>query len=59
MIRFFESHEELHVECHRNKLLIYKRREVLGTHEIVQMEKFADELLVIHEQAVSLATQNV
>ena len=45
MVRFFESHNGIHVECHKNKLLIYKRRDLLDTDEIVVLEKFAEELI--------------
>jgi hypothetical protein len=53
LIKFFEEHEEIHVECHKHKLLIYKKRDVLSSEEILQMEKFADELLSIIDQPVS------
>jgi len=53
LIKFFEEHEEIHVESHRSKLLIYKKRDVLSIDEIKQMEKFADELLVIIDQSIS------
>jgi hypothetical protein len=53
LIKFFEEHDEIHVECHKNKLLIYKKRAVLNIDEIMQTEKFADELLAIINQSVS------
>jgi hypothetical protein len=53
LLKFFEEHEEIHVECHRNKLLIYKRRDLLSADEILRMEKFANEMLTIIEQPVS------
>lgn len=53
LIKFFEEHEEIHVECHKHKLLIYKKRDVLNIEEIVQVEKFAGELLSIIDQIVS------
>lgn len=53
IIKFLEEHEEIHVECHRNKLLIYKKRDVLSVAEIQQVEKFANELMTIINQSVS------
>lgn len=53
MIRFFEAHEEMHVECHKSKLLIYVRRDVLNTNDILALQKFADELMGTIEQSVS------
>jgi len=50
LIRFFEDNQQMHVECHRNKLLIYKKRELMEISEIENAERFAEELLkVIHE----------
>jgi hypothetical protein len=53
MVRFFESHEEMHVECHKSKLLIYVRRDVLDTNSILVLQKFADELMFSVDQSVS------
>lgn len=44
---FLENHEAIHIECHKHKLLIYKKRDLLKTDEIVQLEKFAEELLEV------------
>jgi MFS superfamily sulfate permease-like transporter len=40
LIHFLEAHEPLHVESHRNKLLVYKKREPLMTAEIQEMLQF-------------------
>jgi hypothetical protein len=56
LIRFFENHEDMHVECHRHRLLIYKKRDVLEPSEINQMIHFVEELLsVIQETSVQHA----
>lgn len=47
LIRFFEDKEEIHVECHKNRLLIYKRRDILDVEEIELVEKYAEELLQV------------
>jgi MFS superfamily sulfate permease-like transporter len=52
MIRFFEAHEEMHVECHKSKLLVYLKRDVLSAEEILHVEKFANELMILIEQTV-------
>jgi MFS superfamily sulfate permease-like transporter len=50
IIRFFEQHPEMHVECHKNRLLIYKTRDLLTVSEIEFAEHFAEELVkVIYE----------
>ena len=45
VIRFFENREEMHVECHKHKLLIYKKRDLLEVSEIQYAEKFAEDFL--------------
>jgi hypothetical protein len=39
---FLETHENIHVESHRNKLLIYKRQELLSPEEIKSELEFAE-----------------
>ena len=53
LIHFFENREEMHVECHRNKLLIYKKRDLLDPSEISYTEKFANDLLHLIQQKVT------
>jgi MFS superfamily sulfate permease-like transporter len=40
IIRFLEDHDDLHIESHRNKLLIYKRRDLLESDEIGEILVF-------------------
>jgi MFS superfamily sulfate permease-like transporter len=47
IVHFFEIHHGIHVECHKNKLVIYKRRDILDSDEIILLEKFAEELLEV------------
>jgi len=53
LIHFFENREEMHVECHKNKLLIYKKRDLLDPAEISYIEKFAIDLLQLIQQKVT------
>jgi hypothetical protein len=41
IIHFLENREEMHVECHKNKLLFYKKRNLLEPSEIDYMIRFA------------------
>jgi len=55
-LQFLENREEIHIECHKNKLLFYKRRGLLETGEILYTEKFAEDFLaVITRQAAAHA----
>jgi MFS superfamily sulfate permease-like transporter len=45
IIQFLESHEEMHIECHRNKLLFYRKRDLLTSYEIDLIERFAEDFL--------------
>jgi hypothetical protein len=46
----------MHVECHRHRLLIYKKRDVLDPSEINQMMRFVEGFLsVIQETSVQHA----
>jgi MFS superfamily sulfate permease-like transporter len=47
IIQFLENREEMHIECHRNKLLFYRKRDLLETGEILYTEKFAEEFLEV------------
>lgn len=58
VIRFFENREEMHVECHRNKLLIYRKRDLLEPADIHYLEKFAEDLVEVIYQS-RRATQAV
>ena len=55
-LQFLENREDIHIECHRNKLLFYKKRGLLETGEILYTEKFAEDFLqVITHQAAEHA----
>lgn len=45
LIHFLENREELHIECHRNRLLFYKKRDLLEPSEILYVVKFAEDFL--------------
>lgn len=47
IIRFLENREEMHIECHKNRLIFYKKREVLEPAEIEYVEKFAEDFLQV------------
>jgi MFS superfamily sulfate permease-like transporter len=50
LIRFFENRDEIHVECHKHRLLIYTRRDLLELKEIEKLEQFADDLVQVINQ---------
>jgi len=45
LIRFFESHPDIHVECHKHRLLIHKKFDLLETAEISRLIQFVEDLL--------------
>jgi hypothetical protein len=55
LIRFFENHEDMHVECHKHKLLVYKKRDLLEPSEIRQMIAFVEELMAIQTATTQIA----
>lgn len=56
VIQFLENREEMHIECHKNKLLFYKRRELLTAAEIDYIERFAEDFLAVVDQKVVLSS---
>lgn len=58
ILSFLENREEIHIECHKNKLLFYKKRAFLETDEILYTEKFAEDFLQVvmesHSQPASV-----
>jgi len=52
IIRFLENREEMHIECHRNKLLFYKKRDVLQSSEIDYVVQFAEDFLTVVYQKI-------
>lgn len=47
IIRFLENREEMHIECHRNRLLFYKKMDLLDPSEIEFVEKFAEDFVEV------------
>ncbi|NOT74326.1 MAG: SulP family inorganic anion transporter [Cyclobacteriaceae bacterium] len=50
VVRFLENREEIHIECHKHRLLIYKKLDLLDTHEIDFLEKYAEEFVQVIKQ---------
>jgi hypothetical protein len=42
LIRFLESHEEMHAECHNQRLIFYQKKDILSVDETESLEKFAE-----------------
>jgi len=42
VIKFLESHDEMHIECHKHRLLIFKKRDLMSPEEIEATVKFAE-----------------
>lgn len=47
LVRFLENREAMHIECHKNKLLFYKKRNLLDTHEIDYCVRFAEDFVYL------------
>lgn len=47
LIQFLENREEMHIECHRNRLIFYKKRALLEPAEILYTAKFAEEFIAL------------
>ncbi|MEY4929690.1 MAG: hypothetical protein RI909_414 [Bacteroidota bacterium] len=45
IIQFLENREEMHIECHRNRFIFYKKRDLLEPSEILYVAKFAEEFV--------------
>lgn len=41
IIAFLETHDAIHIECHKHKLLIYKKMDSLKAVEIAELEQWA------------------
>ena len=50
ILTFLENREDIHIECHKNKLLFYKKRDLLDPGEILYTEKFAEDFLAVVTQ---------
>jgi len=56
LIQFLENREEMHIECHRNRLIFYKKRDLLEPSEILYVSKFAEEFMsLLHKNEVHIA----
>lgn len=51
-LNFLENREEMHIECHKNKLLFYKKRDLLESSEIEYIIKFAENFLEVNRKVV-------
>jgi MFS superfamily sulfate permease-like transporter len=47
LMSFLENREEMHIECHKNRLLLYKKRAISSTDEMVYLQKYAVDLVDI------------
>lgn len=45
LLEFLENREEIHIECHRNRLVFYKKRDLLTPGEILYTSKFAEDFI--------------
>ena len=45
IMRFLENREAMHIECHKHKLLFYKKRDLMDTHEIDYCVRFAQDFI--------------
>ena len=52
IIGFLESHDEIHIECHKHRLLLYKKLDLLETNEIEFLDNFAEEFVQVLKQRV-------
>lgn len=55
-VQFLENREEMHIECHKSKLLFYKKRDLATAAEIDYVERFAEDFLEVVNQKVILAS---
>ena len=52
IVRFLEKHEPVHIEAHKNRLLFYKKLDLLDPAQIQELEKVAEEFVVLASQKV-------
>jgi hypothetical protein len=56
IIHFLENREEMHIECHKHRLIFYKKRDLLEPSEIQYVVKFAEEFVeLLNEKAAAHA----
>ncbi len=50
LLRFLASHDDLHIEAHKNKLILFIRRDLLAADEIKKLVALTDEFLAVVSQ---------
>ncbi|MEJ0056266.1 MAG: hypothetical protein WDN75_11770 [Bacteroidota bacterium] len=50
VVRFLENREEIHIECHKHRLLIYKKLDLLDPHEIEFLEMYSEDFVKLLAQ---------
>jgi MFS superfamily sulfate permease-like transporter len=50
ILQFLENREDMHIECHRNRLIFYKKRALLEPSEILYTAKFAEDFISLIQQ---------
>jgi MFS superfamily sulfate permease-like transporter len=53
LIHFLENREEMHIECHKHRLIFYKKRDLLEPEEINYVVKFAEDFLEVIQPKTS------
>ncbi len=54
VIKFLESHDEMHIECHKNRLLVFKKRDLMTPEEIESEIKFSETFVEVAAKAKSV-----
>jgi len=54
VVRFLENREEIHIECHKHRLLIYKKLDLLDTSEIKFLEKYIEDFVQLIKAKVEM-----
>ena len=49
VVTFLESHEPVHIEAHKNRLLFYQKHGLLDPDQIVVLEQFAEDFVTMIE----------
>jgi MFS superfamily sulfate permease-like transporter len=52
ILTFLENREDIHIECHKNKLLFYKKKELLQPSEIHYLTEFAKDFSLVIVKSV-------
>jgi hypothetical protein len=53
IIDFLENREQMHIECHKHRLIFYKKRDLLEPAEILYASKFVEEFLQLVQQTTT------